>query len=406
VRIKVSVVKLVTPIAVFGLVSALMGSGYAAPQQAQSKAPLVIGQINSETSPNTPGRLTGGADTLKAWVKMVNAKGGINGHKVVLKTADDGNDAAKASAAVKKLIEQDHVIAIVSPGTSPATETVWGKVAIAAGVPVVGGSAYANDWGTDPDFFPATTSGQLNLVWGFINAVEYTGEKTFGITYDAQFPQTQAAGPVFKQLAARNGLTLTDNLAVNISAADYTAPCVTFKQGNAGAIVTLTSGAELTRFARDCARQNYYPVYISGDGNLTRQDLVKNPNVKREVASVYSFPYLIKNTPATKEFHDAMAKYAPKALKGDYPQGTTQVWTGAKLFEAAARNITADTPTAQDVKNALFTIKDDDLGGLASIPLTFTQGQLTNVPCWFRLEVKNHKVLAPVGMKTQCAPPS
>ncbi len=37
----------------------------------------------------------------------------VNGYKIVVKTADDKGDPAKASEAIKTLIENDHAIAIV-----------------------------------------------------------------------------------------------------------------------------------------------------------------------------------------------------------------------------------------------------------------------------------------------------
>lgn len=51
-------------------------------------------------------------DGALAYFNHVNANGGINGRKIVLKTADDGYEPAGAVAATKKLIEQDKVFAL------------------------------------------------------------------------------------------------------------------------------------------------------------------------------------------------------------------------------------------------------------------------------------------------------
>ena len=70
--------------------------------------------------------VTGGASFLgdpeKKTAQMVadaiNEAGGINGHKLELIVYDDEGDSTKANLAVKKLITQDDVIAVIGPSTS------------------------------------------------------------------------------------------------------------------------------------------------------------------------------------------------------------------------------------------------------------------------------------------------
>ena len=135
-------VKLVVPLLALGVPGALGAGSASAAAPSQAKGDLVIGQITQQTSPATPGqKTTDAADTLKAWAKMVNAKGGANGYKVVVKTEDDGGDPAKASEAMKKLLAAG-VVAIVGENAT-TTEAVWAPLATAAGVPIIGGGAYS-----------------------------------------------------------------------------------------------------------------------------------------------------------------------------------------------------------------------------------------------------------------------
>jgi branched-chain amino acid transport system substrate-binding protein len=69
---------------------------------------FVIGAVNSLTGnyASVGKNLDAG---LKVGVDEVNAKGGINGRTVVLKSVDDAGDSAKTQLAVKQLVEQDHV---------------------------------------------------------------------------------------------------------------------------------------------------------------------------------------------------------------------------------------------------------------------------------------------------------
>ena len=147
-RVRSLLVKVVAPVLALGVGGALAATsaGAAAPSQTTtsgataSKGNLVIGQILTETSPTTPGqKSTDLADTLQAWAKSVNAKGGVNGYKIVVKSADDGNDPAKASEAIKNLLNAG-AVAIVGENAT-AQESVWAPVATAAGVPIIGGGA-------------------------------------------------------------------------------------------------------------------------------------------------------------------------------------------------------------------------------------------------------------------------
>jgi ABC-type branched-subunit amino acid transport system substrate-binding protein len=56
----------------------------------------------------------------KAYFDHVNAQGGIHGRKITYTVEDDGNDPAKTPEAVRKLVEQDRVFAIVG-GSGTAT---------------------------------------------------------------------------------------------------------------------------------------------------------------------------------------------------------------------------------------------------------------------------------------------
>jgi branched-chain amino acid transport system substrate-binding protein len=325
----------------------------------------------------------------------------------VVKVVDDKFDPAGASAAMKQLIDQDHVIAIVGEN-APNTITVWAPIAAAAHVPVIGGDAVSSDWTSNPILFPVTTTSVTDELYGNVDVVKKGGYKRFGITYTTASPAAAAAGPFFKTLAENAGLKFTVTIPVNEADADFTAACLALKQSNTQAFFPATGGTEIPRMARDCARQNYFPAYILNTVSVGNNEILTDPNIKNVIAASASFPEPITNTPATKAFHAAMNKYAPKVLKSDEKTASTTVWTAAKLFEQVASSITSDAPTSQDVLNGLYQIKNETLGGLAPAPLTYTAGAESNphVPCWFVLAIKNHKLVAPQGMKTNCAPPS
>lgn len=74
--------------------------------------------------------------TLEMLVKEVNAKGGINGHKVELFAYDTGGDLTKAKQLANKLIKDDKVLAIIGPSTTGETMAIIDDVE-KAGIPLI-----------------------------------------------------------------------------------------------------------------------------------------------------------------------------------------------------------------------------------------------------------------------------
>jgi branched-chain amino acid transport system substrate-binding protein len=106
--------KLSTPL--FAVLAVLIFAGSAFSQTA-SKEPYVIGAHSSATG---PGAFIGGPmrNGMILGAEMVNEAGGINGHPINLIFYDDGGDPSKAVLVVKKLVEEDKVIAVAGGSRS------------------------------------------------------------------------------------------------------------------------------------------------------------------------------------------------------------------------------------------------------------------------------------------------
>src|SRR5260221_12259179 len=85
-------------------------SGTCAPAGAEG---IHIGQTVGFTGPQAGGvkELTDGA---KLWINAVNAKGGINGQKIILDSIDDGFDPKRAAENAGKLIDSGVVALFLS----------------------------------------------------------------------------------------------------------------------------------------------------------------------------------------------------------------------------------------------------------------------------------------------------
>lgn len=121
--------------AVFAIVVASATSTFAADPGVQADK-LVFGQAAVFEGPASALGL-GMREGLQAAFAEVNAKGGVKGRKLELITRDDGYEPSKAIEAVKQLIEQDKVFALLGPVGTP-TAAAAEPVAGAAGVPYIG----------------------------------------------------------------------------------------------------------------------------------------------------------------------------------------------------------------------------------------------------------------------------
>ncbi len=124
---------------VWRMVSAMvlvLGAGSVAAETGVAEQEIVVGQFAALSGPAAQlgQRLNAG---IQAYFKAVNAQGGVNGRTLRLLTRDDGYEPDRAVAAVKGLIEQDQVFALVGSVGTP-TGLAAMPVFTAAKVPMVG----------------------------------------------------------------------------------------------------------------------------------------------------------------------------------------------------------------------------------------------------------------------------
>jgi len=95
-----------------------------------------------------------------AYFKMINEQGGINGRKVTLISLDDGYSPPRAVEQVRKLVEQDEVLALFQTLGTPSNSAVH-KYVNAKKVPHLFLATGATKW-ADPKNFPWTLGFNLS----------------------------------------------------------------------------------------------------------------------------------------------------------------------------------------------------------------------------------------------------
>jgi len=364
-----------------------------------AKSPVTIGTVLPRSGPI--GQAAGpGLEALQVWSRMVNERGGVNGHQVNLIVGDDGGDPARHRSIVQEFVERRSVIAFVQNFESLGGE---GSVAYltAKRIPVVGSIMGSQYFYEHPTYFPQGSSGDMFFkayAASIAQQAKAEGKQRIGILACAEVADCKTGADLTDKFAKEFGLQVSYRADASLVAPDYTAQCLNARNAGVEILLPIFTPDGASRIAASCVRQAYHPIY-----GLTTQTFgplqVTDPNMQGSIIFSPVFTWVAEPaTPAVTEFNQAMARYLPgTSIKGVHAVG----WTSAKLFERGAARL-AEPPTAESLLQGLWAITDDDLGGLTQ-PLTFNPDRpAAQVACWFTSTIKGNKLTAVGGGRRSC----
>jgi branched-chain amino acid transport system substrate-binding protein len=355
--------------------------------------PVVIGVVGSFTGaasvPSFP-------PAINAWGKTVNAAGGLRGSEVKLIVKDVGSaPGAKGLTAVKELIDQDHVVAVISADNNAAT---WLSYASNHDVPVVI-TTIGNTAG--PDIFQTTAS----FVAAAYDVVEQakTAGSSFGFGFCAEVPSCAAGGGLLRAFAKDIG-GVDVGVVAQLSAAqpDFTAFCQQLKDAKVQSYYLATASSIVPRIIKACAAQGATAVplltAISGDASWLTDTAYEGALVND-----FDAPFFDRTNPAIRAYRDAIDKYVPDISEvASNSSDPLLAWVAGQAVLTAANRVDG-TITSASLKKALFTFKDETLGGL-SVPLTFNQSTPSLPTCLFEWKISHGQRVIVNGGKPRCAP--
>jgi branched-chain amino acid transport system substrate-binding protein len=112
--------------------AAAVAAGTAAARQACAAKRYGPGITDSEIKIGNTGPYSGPASSyatipksMAAYYRMVNDMGGVNGRKITFISYDDGYAPPKTVEMIRKLVEEDQVLAIASPLGTPTNSATW-----------------------------------------------------------------------------------------------------------------------------------------------------------------------------------------------------------------------------------------------------------------------------------------
>jgi branched-chain amino acid transport system substrate-binding protein len=356
---------------------------------------LKIGWIGTVTSATVTGP-SSGKDGMDTWVQWTNSHGGINGHPVEVAYADDKADPAVGLAAVKDLVENQKVIAIVG-STAGSTQQTWAPYVLQKRIPVISGSLIDALWFTNAMFYPVGGSVVTNI-WGQMKSAAEAGNKKVAVVLCTEVAACASAQPLFTKNATDVGMQMVYNALASQTQASYTAECLAAKNAGAEAVANFTNSVVM---ARDCARQNYNPFWISADQGPGLSIIKQQPSLGKAVGSSEQWNCLDDTLPQAKDLYTALKQYHSNwtSTGANYDLFTSAIcttWAGGNAFAKAITNAAvaaSATATNEDVIKGLAMFNKETLGGLAP-PLTFSDGSKPNaqVTCTFLYKWDNQKL--------------
>ncbi|GGC74746.1 ABC transporter substrate-binding protein [Chelatococcus reniformis] len=277
--------------------------------------------------------------TMQAYFKMLNEKGGINGRKITLVALDDGYSPPKTVEVVRKLVEDDQVLAIVGPFGTPTNAAIQ-KYLNAKQVPQLLVQSGVSRW-NEPKDFPWTTPyspSYLNEgknIAGFI--LKQNPSARIGLFMQSDDIGKEYAKGVREALGDKANTMIVKETSYQVTDSTVDSQMLALK--NAGADVVLV-GAQ-NKFAAQAVRKihelGWKPLVILPSISNSVAGVLEPAGLEAAVGVVTTSPYKTPsdptwaNDPGMRDYLAFMKSYLPS----DKPDDIIAV-TGYSTAQAAA----------------------------------------------------------------------
>lgn len=308
---------------------------------------------------------------LRAWTQAVNAKGGINGRTVVLKTCDDREDRTRALECARRLVEQDKVFALVATNTRAMGGAA--QYLNDSGVPVIGMpitnsfARYPHLWSGYPNHYPrdGTTVGfngqLLSQSGGYRWFKANLGvTKAAVVTYDID--ESKQAGLFLVKGLELEGYEVAE-YTVSFAAPSFDQVVADMQRRGTQIIFDGIDDGANRRLCDAMARRQFsvrakvstivsYGDSVGNDYNDTCRNSVFITGV--------SIPYTTTSVPAVAEFRAAFARYQPGQ---EVHQWALEAWAQATMVAEGISSM-GPAPTRTGLEDYLRGLRKYTAGGI------------------------------------------
>ncbi len=305
-------------------------------------------------------------DGIQIYLQDVNARGGVNGRQLVLKTLDDDNKAGQAEANARTLIEKDKVFLMfgsIEGGPSTAVMKVTNEFKVPFFGPMAGSPTLRRPH--QPLVFPvrAEHRDEFRVLLDYIRNTG--GKRVAFFRADSEVGLQHLEN--FQRLCQELGLELALDLPFKSDLSDAQLEALAGRiatQELHGVVNHGSAGVyeKLIRAVRARGSQTPFLAVNSGSTQLARH--------MGEMAHGMLFAQVVPNpwerkTELTREYQDAFRRLKPGA---DYSYGSLEGYMTAKALVAALR-LGGPNPTRESFVQGIHKAGAIELNGLrASYP--------------------------------------
>ena len=322
-----------------------------------------LGPFSGPASVFTP--LNYGAD---AYLRYVNAQGGVNGRKFVTVFADDSCNEAKGVAAAKKLIYEDKVFMIMSNPCSGVAMAIK-PMLVQEGVPWVGASANPKisspaSPGIFHTVYPGSEAGHAMATF----AMSKPGTTKIALAMHSDDWAHGYCDAASEYIKSHNG-EIVATTVLEHGATDATAQALQIKASGAQSVMGCLYQPELVVLLRELQKYQVGTIVVAALGADFDQVVAAFPNhdwLKGHFFQPYQFQAKI-GTGKLKKFHDIFVKYLTKDELPKSGEPTNFYYYGVPVAIVAveAFRLAGPNPTRESWEKAVESLKGFDTDVLA-----------------------------------------
>ena len=396
--------------AIGGLSAALVVGLTATGAGAATPAPSTAS--NNSTCPATPGvtptsvnvgilaPFTGASATayqafpqgIQLRIAQQNAKGGVNGRKIVLTNYDDQSNGAIQTSVVNKAVQQDNTFGLIHFSQANTAMTYLGQ----QNIPVVGMALYP-EYGTNKNMFGAASATQSNTLTSLATAQLFADAGATKVALiSSSSPASTAGNKALANVMPLAGVTPVMSSNDAPTGGSFDATSLALKVKNSGADgVYMSLNADVTASVLQAFKQQNVQVKKIYAASMTDPVVIAQLGAAAEGLTSSSYgntPVQKTNIPAIRTFVNGMkaAGYNPYNPFG--PIGFMAADTFITGLKLAGKCPTRDAFITNLRKDTNVTA-----AGLLPVPLNYTPGLTPNgdpAQCTWFVTVKNGQLTA------------
>jgi branched-chain amino acid transport system substrate-binding protein len=293
----------------------------------------------------------------KAYLDYVNARGGVYGRKIELKTRDDRYEATLCVETTKKLIEEDKVFALISYVGTPTTGAAM-PILTAAKVPLVGPFTGAELLRTPVNRYVFNVrASYYDETEKIVEQLVSTGNKKIAVFFqDDNYGQAGLKGVEIAMGKRNLKIVALGKVERNTIKVEDAVKSINTAQPDG--VVMISAYTSITEFVRQMKRQGSSTQFhnVSFVGSKALADSLKDDGYGVAISQVVPFPWS-PSVPIVKEYQEIMAR----SRNTDFNFSSLEGFIVAKVMVEGLKRAGKDL-TREKLVAALESMNNVDLG--------------------------------------------